>query len=96
MTIYDIIIKPILSEKTFDDIKNKKYTFKVHLDATKPQIKNAVEQIFKVKVESVNTANYNGKPKKQGRTSGKRSDWKKAYVQLTDDSKAIGFFEGLQ
>ena len=96
MTIYDIIIKPILSEKTFDDIKGKKYTFKVHLDATKPQIKNAVEQIFKVKVASVNTANYNGKPKKQGRTSGKRSDWKKAYVQLTDDSKAIAFFEGLQ
>ena len=96
MTIYDIIIKPILSEKTFETIKDKAYTFQVHKDATKPQIKNAIEQIFKVKVSSVRTANYNGKPKRQGRTEGKRPDWKKAYVQLSESSKPIEFFEGLQ
>jgi len=96
MTVYDIIIKPVLSEKSFSGIRSKKYTFEVAKNATKDQIKRAVEEIFKVKVSKVNTARYEGKPKKQGRTSGKRSDWKKAYVQLTDDSKSIEFFEGLQ
>jgi len=96
MNVYDIIIKPILSEKSFAGVKTKTYTFKVAKNATKPQIKNAVEEVFKVKVESVRTARYDGKPKKQGRTSGTTSSWKKAFVQLTDESKAIEFFEGLQ
>lgn len=96
-TVYDVIKRPILSEKSFGDIKDKKYIFEVHVDATKPQIKKAVEEIFKgARVEKVNIANYEGKPKRQGRHSGKRSDWKKAYVQLTKDSKPIEFFEGLQ
>ena len=96
MNIYDIIRRPILSEKSFDGVKDKMYTFEVHKDATKPQIKKAVEEIFKVKVAKVNTARYDGKPKKQGRHEGTTSAWKKAYVQLTEGSKAIEFFEGLQ
>jgi len=96
MNIYDIIIKPVLSEKSFAGVTDKDYTFKVHPDATKAMIKNAVEQIFKVTVERVNVANYKGKPKRQGRTSGTRSAWKKAYVKLTADSKPIEFFESLR
>lgn len=95
MNIYDVILRPVLSEKSFDGIKSKHYTFKVHPDATKPQIKNAVETIFKVKVERVNVATYDGKPKRQGRHTGTTSKWKKAYVKLTSDSKAIEFFESL-
>ena len=97
MNLYDIIIKPILTERTFGGIKNKCYVFKVHRDATKPQIKLAIEHAFKgVRVEEVRTANYDGKIKRQGRTQGARASWKKAYVQLTKDSKPIEFFEGLQ
>jgi len=96
MNAYDIIIKPVLSEKSFAGVAGKDYTFKVHPDATKSQIKAAVETVFKgVTVERVNVANYKGKPKRQGRTSGTRSAWKKAYVKLTPDSKAIEFFESL-
>ncbi|MCL2228740.1 MAG: 50S ribosomal protein L23 [Firmicutes bacterium] len=97
MNLYDIIIKPILSERAFEGIKNKNYAFRVHPDATKDQIKMAVEHAFKgVVVESVNTANYKGKEKRQGRHVGKTAKWKKAWVQLTKDSKPIEFFEGLQ
>ena len=97
MNKYDIIRRPILSEKAFDGIKNKCYVFEVMASATKAQIKAAVEGVFKdVKVSSVRTANFAGKPKRQGRHEGTRSDWKKAYVQLTPDSKPIEFFEGLQ
>ncbi|MCL2846282.1 MAG: 50S ribosomal protein L23 [Firmicutes bacterium] len=96
MNVYDIIKRPILSEKSFDGIQSKHYTFEVDKNATKPMIKRAVEEIFKVKVDRVNTARYEGKPKRQGRTEGKRADWKKAYVQLSADSKPIEFFEGLQ
>jgi len=102
MNNYQIIIRPILSEKSFASIKGdaktrgKMYTFEVHKDATKPQIKKAIEEIFKVKVEKVNTANYDGKPKRHGRDEGTTRAWKKAYVQLTKDSKAIEFFESLQ
>jgi len=97
MNKYDVIIRPILSEKAFDGIKDKCYVFEVLKKATKPQIKQAVEEIFKgVKVASVRTAKYDGKPKRQGRFEGARADWKKAYVQLKADSKAIEFFEGLQ
>ena len=97
MSLYDIIIRPILSEKTFTGIKNKCYVFQVVKSATKPQIKLAVEFAFSgVKVKSVRIANYMGKTKRQGKHEGKTVDWKKAYVQLTADSKAIEFFEGLQ
>jgi len=96
MNVFDIIQKPILSERTFDGIKQKCYVFRVHPDATKFDIKNAVEHIFKVKVADVRTANYDGKTKRQGKHSGKQAAWKKAYVQLTSESKPIEFFEGLQ
>ena len=96
MNVFDIIRKPVLSECAFEGIKDKCYVFHVHPDATKPQIKAAIEQIFKVKVASVRTMNYLGKQKRQGRHEGKRADWKKAVVQLTEDSKPIEFFEGLQ
>ena len=95
MTAYDIIIEPILSEKSYDGIANKRYTFKVVKSATKTQIKAAVEQIFQVKVDKVNTSNYDGKVKRMGRSEGRRSAFKKAIVTLTDDSKAIEFFESL-
>lgn len=95
MTAYDIIIEPILSEKSYDGIANKRYTFKVVKSATKTQIKTAVEQIFQVKVDKVNTSNYDGKVKRMGRNEGRRSAFKKAIVTLTDDSKAIEFFESL-
>ena len=96
MNLYDIVRRPILSEKSYADIKNKKYTFEVAINATKAQIKMAVEEIFKVKVEKVNTARMPGKPKRQGKHEGYTSDWKKAYVQLSAGSKPIEFFESLQ
>ena len=95
MKTFDIIIRPILSEKTYASIPNKKYTFEVAKDANKVEIKKAVEEIFGVKVKSVNTVNVNGKFKRQGKTQGYTSDYKKAYVTLTADSKAIEFFESL-
>ena len=95
MLAHDIIIKPILSEKSYADIANKKYYFKVAKKATKTQIKNAVEEIFKVKVASVNTLNVYGKIKRQGRTEGLTDNYKKAVVQLSSDSKSIEFFDSL-
>lgn len=95
MTAYDIIIEPILSEKSYDGIPNKRYTFKVVKTATKTQIKLAVEQIFGVKVAKINTCNYEGKLKRMGRNEGRRSSYKKAVVTLSADSKAIEFFESL-
>ena len=95
MKQYDIIIKPILSEKSYADIANKKYTFKVTKSANKVEIKKAIEDIFGVKVKSVNTANIDGKLKRQGKTQGYTSDYKKAYVTLTEDSKTIEFFDSL-
>lgn len=95
MTAYDIIIEPILSEKSYDGIPAKKYTFKVAKTATKSQVKAAVEKIFGVKVEKVNTSNYDGKVKRMGRSEGRRPAYKKAIVTLTQDSKAIEFFESL-
>ena len=96
MRAHDIILKPLVSEKSVSTIKSKKYAFRVHPDATKIEIKNAIEEIFGVKVESVNTLNYQGKMKRQGKHEGRQSSWKKAYVQLTKESKAIEFFESLQ
>lgn len=95
MLAHDIIIKPILSEKSYADIASKKYYFKVAKKATKTQIKNAVEEIFKVKVESVNTLNVYGKIKRQGRNEGLTGNYKKAVVQLSSDSKSIEFFDSL-
>ena len=95
MNAYYIILKPILSEKSFDGISDKRYTFEVLKTASKTDIKNAVEQIFKVKVEKVNTVNYDGKIKRMGRHEGRTASYKKAIVQLTKESKAIEFFESL-
>ncbi len=95
MLAQDIIIKPILTEKSYADIANKKYYFKVAKKATKTQIKKAVEDIFKVKVQSVNTLNVYGKIKRQGRTEGLTGNYKKAIVQLSSDSKSIEFFDSL-
>jgi len=95
MTNYDIIIEPILSEKSYDGIPNKVYTFKVAKNATKDQVKAAVEAIFGVKVEKVNTSNYDGKLKRMGRNEGRRASFKKAIVKLTSDSKSIEFFDSL-
>ena len=95
MKTFDIIKKPILSEKTYSEIANKKYAFVVDKSANKVEIKKAVESAFGVKVKSVNTVNVNGKLKRQGKTQGYTSDYKKAYVTLTADSKAIEFFESL-
>lgn len=94
MNAYDILIKQRRSEKAYSGYAVKKYTFIVHPKATKTQIKAAVEAAFEgVKVEKVNTVNVRGKYKRQGRSEGYTSSFKKAYVQLTDDSKAINEFE---
>ena len=95
MVAHDIIVRPVLSEKSYADIANKKYTFEVAKSANKTQIKKAVEEIFKVKVESVNISNVYGKIKRQGRHEGLTGSYKKAIVQLTSDSKTIEFFDSL-
>jgi large subunit ribosomal protein L23 len=91
----DIILKPVITEKSMDELQAGKYTFKVATDANKTEIKKAVEQLFNVKVAKVNTLNCNGKTKRVGRYVGKTSDWKKAIITLTEDSNAIEFFEGM-
>lgn len=96
MNSHDIIIRPVLSEKSFSGVENKKYTFIVHPDANKVEIKKAVEEIFPgVTVAKVNTVNMQGKLKRQGRTQGRRPSYKKAIVQLTYGSKAIEYFDSL-
>ena len=92
---YDIIIRPVLTEKSYDGMADKKYAFEVAIDATKVEIKQAIEKIFDVKVASVNTMRIEGKMKRQGRTMGRRPERKKAYVTLKEDSKTIEFFEGM-
>ena len=93
--VQDIIIKPIITEASMDKLADKKYIFKVASDATKPEIANAVEVMFGVKVASVNTISMKKKPKRLGVHFGYTSDWKKAVVTLTADSKTIEFFDGL-
>ncbi|MBQ9737411.1 MAG: 50S ribosomal protein L23 [Clostridia bacterium] len=93
MTSHDIIKRPIITEQSMDQVADKKYTFEVAKNANKIQIKKAVEEIFKVKVQSVTTINYMGKTKRMGVHIGKRADWKKAVVKLTADSKTIELFE---
>ena len=91
----DIILKPVLTEKGYDGIATKTYTFIVKKDANKTQIKQAVEEIFGVKVANVNTVTCKGKLKRMGRNEGYTPDRKKAIVTLKADSKAIEFFESL-
>ena len=93
--VQDIIIKPIITEACMDKLADKKYTFKVQANATKPEIAKAVETMFGVKVACVNTINMKKKPKRLGVHFGYTSDWKKAVVTLTADSKTIEFFDGL-
>ena len=94
--VEDIIIKPIITEASMDMLGAKKYVFKVQDSATKADIAHAVETMFKVKVESVNTLNMKKKPKRMGVHAGYTSEWKKAIVTLTADSKTIEFFDGMQ
>ena len=94
-TPYDIILKPVLTEKSYDGFAERRYGFIVDKRATKTDIKRAVESIFGVQVEKVNTMNQLGKMKRQGRTEGRRPSTKKAYVQLKKDSKGIEFFDSL-
>ena len=93
---YDIIKKPVLTEKSYADMADKKFTFEVAINANKTEIKAAIEEIFEgVKVESVNTMRTLGKMKRQGRTQGRTPEVKKAIVTLKKDSKNIPFFEGM-
>ncbi|GGE01026.1 50S ribosomal protein L23 [Paenibacillus nasutitermitis] len=89
----DIIKRPIITEQTSDFMANKRYVFEVDIRANKTEIKDAIQQIFKVKVSSVNTMRVPGKPKRQGRHSGYTSEWKKAIVQLSAESNELEFFE---
>ena len=91
----DIILKPVITEKSMDGIEAKRYTFKVAVDATKPEIAKAVEELFGVKVAKVNTMNMKRKPKRMGYHFGYTADWKKAIVTLDPSSKEIEFFNGL-
>lgn len=93
--LHDVIKKPVLSEKSYDIIADRCYTFQVDIHASKPQIKAAVEETFGVQVESVNTLRTEGKMKRQGRTQGRRPEVKKAYVTLKEGSKTIEFFDSM-
>ena len=93
---YDVILKPVVTEKSMNAMADKQYTFLVHPEATKTQIKEAVQKMFDgTKVKSVNTKNLDGKTKRRGMTFGKTAKTKKAIVQLTEDSADIEIFEGL-
>lgn len=95
LTNYDIIRRPVITEKSMASMGDKKYTFVVDIHANKSMIKRAVEDVFGVKVEDVKTARYLGKTKRVGVHVGKRADYKKAIITLAADSKAIEFFEGM-
>ena len=92
---YDIIISPVITEQSMEDLDIKKYAFKVAMNANKIEIKKAVEEIFGVTVIKVTTTHMRGKLRRQGRTQGKSADWKKAVVKLSADSKNIELFEGM-
>jgi len=94
-TPYDVILKPIISERSMDDAQNRKYTFMVHKNANKTHIKLALEEVFGVEIKKLNIMNVKGKKKRMGRTVGKTADTKKAIVTLTPKSKEIEFFKGL-
>lgn len=92
---YDVIIKPVITERSMQATADKRYVFQVDRQSNKIEIRHAVEEIFGVSVASVNTINVRGKKKRLGVHVGRRSDWKKAIVQLKEDSKGIEFFEGM-
>jgi Ribosomal protein L23 len=92
----DILLRPVITEASMDMSENKKYVFRVHPDANKPEIANAVEQQFGVKVKNVNTMMMKRKPKRVRFVAGYTAVWKKAIVTLTEDSKTIEFFEGMR
>ncbi|MDR3051305.1 MAG: 50S ribosomal protein L23 [Oscillospiraceae bacterium] len=92
---HDIIRRPVLTEKAYDGFESKRYVFEVDIHANKTEVRAALEQVFGVKVEKVNTLRTLGKIKRQGKTSGRTPEVKKAYVTLKKDSKAIEFFEGM-
>ncbi len=92
---HDIILRPVLTEKGYDGIADKRYVFEVAIGANKTEIKQALEAVFPIKVAKVNTLRTMGKMKRQGRTQGRTPEVKKAYVTLTEDSKPIEFFEGM-
>jgi len=94
-SVYDVIIKPVISERSMDDAQERKYTFQVATDANKTQVKHALEEIFDIEISKVNIMNVRGKKKRQGRTSGMTSASKKAIVTLKPNSKEIEFFQGL-
>ena len=94
-TAYDIIIRPVITEKSMEAVADKKYVFEVAKSANKVEIRKAIEQIFGVKVASVNTLRTLGKIKRQGRYAGRTPEIKKAYVTLKEDSKTIEFFDGM-
>lgn len=91
----DIIIRPVISEHSMEQMENRTYTFMVKLDANKIEIAKAVEEIFGVKVEKVNTIRMQGKMKRMGAHQGRRASYKKAMIKLTEDSKTIEFFESM-
>lgn len=91
----DIILAPVITEKSMYGVAEKKYTFKVANDANKIEIAQAVEELFGVNVSKVNTVSVRGRFKRMGRNEGYRPDWKKAIVTLTENSKTIEFFEGM-
>ena len=96
MKNFDIIIRPIITEQSMLEMEENKYTFEVAKTSNKSEIKKAIEAIFSVKVAKVNTMNMTGKVKRQGMNVGKRPNWKKAIVTLTDDSQPIEFFDSMQ
>ena len=94
-SVYDVIRRPIVTERSVEGAQAQKYTFEVAREANKIEIKEAVEEIFGVKVASVNTMNFDGKERRQGYTKGRTNAWKKAIVTLKEGSKGIEFFESL-
>ena len=94
-TAYDVILTPVISEQSMDVAADKKYTFKVAVDANKTEVKHAIEEIFGVEVAKVNIMNYDGNVMRMGRYVGRTAAYKKAIVTLTEKSKEIEFFQGL-
>jgi large subunit ribosomal protein L23 len=95
LTDHDVLIKPVITEKSMMEAANKKYTFRVNVNSNKIQIKRAVERIFKVEVEKVTTINYTGKFRRVGKFRGRRASFKKAMVRLSPESGSIELFEGV-
>ncbi|MCL2323441.1 MAG: 50S ribosomal protein L23 [Oscillospiraceae bacterium] len=96
MTSYDLIRKPVITEKTMKEMQQKKYTFIVDKKSNKFQIKKALEEVFDITIDEVKTMNYFGKPKRVRYQLGRRPDFKKAIIKLKQGSKGIAFFEGMQ